>query len=188
MARVPRSDYAYIVARALDVGARGVMVPMVNSVSRRRRQSLKRCATRRSGVAVLPLGFPMTIMRQVHRLDKIEGSQCRERCHCTDRDGARARCGRRHCSGRRQLTCFGWAILILTNFLGIPGRIRSIRKYLDALGRVLSSAGRKYGKGLGFMAGGSLAWAKDYQDHGFNMLACGTDHGLTDGRSCRRDR
>ena len=31
MARVPRSDYAYI-ARALDVGARGIMVPMVNSV------------------------------------------------------------------------------------------------------------------------------------------------------------
>ena len=32
MARVPRSDYHFI-ARALDVGAKGIMVPMVESVA-----------------------------------------------------------------------------------------------------------------------------------------------------------
>ena len=35
MARVPRSDYAFI-SRALDVGAQGIMVPMVNSVEEAR--------------------------------------------------------------------------------------------------------------------------------------------------------
>ena len=63
----------------------------------------------------------------------------------------------------------------LTNFLGIPGQFDH-PKYLDALKRVVD-AGRKHGKGLGFMAS-DISWAQEYQDHGFNMLACGTDHGL----------
>ena len=63
----------------------------------------------------------------------------------------------------------------LTNFLGIPGKFDH-PKYLDAIARVVA-AGRKHGKGLGFMPT-DMTWAQDYQDHGFNMLACGTDHGL----------
>jgi 2-dehydro-3-deoxyglucarate aldolase/4-hydroxy-2-oxoheptanedioate aldolase len=63
----------------------------------------------------------------------------------------------------------------LTNFLGIPGQFDHPR-YLDAIAYVVE-AGRRHGKGLGFMAA-DKSWMQDYQDHGFNMLACGTDHGL----------
>ena len=63
----------------------------------------------------------------------------------------------------------------LTNFLGIPGQFDHPR-YLDAIAHVVE-AGRRHGKGLGFMAA-DKNWMQDYQGHGFNMLACGTDHGL----------
>ena len=63
----------------------------------------------------------------------------------------------------------------LTNFLGIPGEFDN-KIYKDALKRVVK-AGRKNGKGLGFMAS-DANWAREYKDLGFNMLASGTDHGL----------
>jgi len=63
----------------------------------------------------------------------------------------------------------------LTNFLGIPGEFDN-KIYRDALKRVVK-AGRRHGKGLGFMAGDET-WAREYKRHGFNMLAAGTDHGL----------
>ena len=63
----------------------------------------------------------------------------------------------------------------LTNFLGIPGQY-DYPRYLDALKRTVD-ADRKHGKGLSFMAS-DISWAQEYQDHGFNMLACGTDDGL----------
>ena len=60
----------------------------------------------------------------------------------------------------------------LTNFLGIPGAFDS-PAYLDAIRRVVD-AGRRHGKGLGFMPTDAI-WAARYRGLGFNMLAAGTD-------------
>jgi 2-dehydro-3-deoxyglucarate aldolase/4-hydroxy-2-oxoheptanedioate aldolase len=63
----------------------------------------------------------------------------------------------------------------LTNFLDIPGQFDN-PKFVDAVKRIVA-AGRKHKKGLGFMAA-DTAWANQFRELGFNMLATGTDHGI----------
>ena len=63
----------------------------------------------------------------------------------------------------------------MTNFLGIPGQFDH-PDYLSAIQRIVS-AGRKHGKALGFMAADE-AWAQQYREFGFNMIASGTDQSI----------
>ncbi len=63
----------------------------------------------------------------------------------------------------------------LANFLGIPGEFQN-PVFLNTVQTVVAAA-RRHNKGLGFMPADE-AWARDYKDYGFNMLAVGTDHGL----------
>jgi 2-dehydro-3-deoxyglucarate aldolase/4-hydroxy-2-oxoheptanedioate aldolase len=63
----------------------------------------------------------------------------------------------------------------LTNFLGIPGRFDD-PLYLDAIERIVA-AGRQHGKALGYMAA-EAGLARQYRQHGFNMIATGTDQGI----------
>lgn len=172
MARVPRSDYHFL-ARALDVGAKGVMIPMVESVDQAKAIA---AATRypplgRRGAA---FGFAHDDYASGAPLDKIEHA------NATNLVIAQIETERGLAVVEDIAAVDGIDVLWvghfdLTNFLGIPGQFDH-PTYLEALARVVA-AGRKYGKGLGFMPS-DPTWAKDYQDHGFNMLACGTDHGL----------
>ena len=59
MVRVPRGEYHFI-ARALDVGAQGVMVPMVESAEQARGIA-QSAGIPRKAAAELPLVLPMTI-------------------------------------------------------------------------------------------------------------------------------
>ena len=60
----------------------------------------------------------------------------------------------------------------LSNFMGVPGQFRH-PEYLAALRRIVAAA-RAHGKVAGFMAV-DAAWAREYWDHGFRMLAFGLD-------------
>ena len=172
MARVPRSDYAFI-ARALDVGAKGIMVPMVNSVEEAKAivEATRYPPDGRRGAA---FGFAHDDYEDGSPLDKMKAAnennvliaQIETELGLESVEGIAAVEG---------IDVLWVGHFDLTNFLGIPGQFDH-PKYLEALARVVA-AGRKHGKGLGFMAGDET-WAQDYQDHGFNMLACGTDHGL----------
>jgi 2-keto-3-deoxy-L-rhamnonate aldolase RhmA len=60
----------------------------------------------------------------------------------------------------------------LSNFLGIPAQFDHPR-FVEAVHTVVAAA-RKYGKGLGYMAG-DRASAERWRGYGFNMIAAGTD-------------
>lgn len=172
MVRVPRSDYTFL-ARALDVGAEGVMIPMVESVEQAKAiaEATRYPPKGRRGAA---FGFAHDGFERGEPADKIKFANARNLVIAqieTER-------------GLEQVEAIaavdGIDVLWvghfdLTNFLGIPGQFDN-PVYLKAIKRIVA-AGRAHGKGLGFMAT-DRKWATDYKKHGFNMLAAGTDMGL----------
>lgn len=172
MARVPRSDYAYL-ARALDIGCEGVMIPMVNTAEEAR-AIVEACRYPPVGRRGAAFGFAHDHYEAGSPLDKIKAANARnlviaqiETEHGLENvDEIAAVDG---------IDVLWVGHFDLTNFLGIPGEFDN-KTYKDALKRVVK-AGRDNGKGLGFMAS-DAKWAKDYKKLGFNMLATGTDHGI----------
>src|SRR5262249_27007241 len=61
----------------------------------------------------------------------------------------------------------------LSNFMGIPAQFQH-PDFLAAVRRTVAAA-QAHGKVAGFMAAGG-AWAREYWEHGFRMLAFGLDH------------
>ena len=172
MVRVPRGEYHFI-ARALDVGAQGVMVPMVESEAEARRfaDAMRYPPKGRRGAAFgfahdnYEPGDPATKMRAadarnlaIAQIETERGLDAVEAIAAVD-----------------GIDVLWVGHFDLTNFLGIPGQFDNPR-YVDAVKRIVA-AGRRHKKGLGFMAS-DTKWARDYKRLGFNMLASGTDHGL----------
>lgn len=172
MARVPRSDYAFL-ARALDVGARGVMIPMVESAAQAQAiaDATRYPPVGRRGAA---FGFPHDDYEGGSPLDKINAANA-ENLVIAQIETERGLDAVEEIAAVDGIDVLWVGHFDLTNFLGIPGQFDH-PKYLDALERVVK-AGRKAGKGLGFMPADRV-WAADYAKRGFNMLAVGTDHGL----------
>ncbi len=172
IARVPRGDYHFL-ARALDVGCEGVMIPMVESVEQ---ASAIAEATRyppmgRRGAA---FGFAHDHYAAGDPAEKIAAANARTLVIAqieTERGLAKVE----DIAAVPGIDVLWVGHFDLTNFLGIPGQFEH-PLFLDALRRVVA-AGRRHGKGLGFLAADS-GWAQAYRSHGFNMLAAGTDMGL----------
>ena len=61
----------------------------------------------------------------------------------------------------------------LSNFMGIPGQFQH-PDFLAAVRRTAAAA-HAHGKIAGFMAA-DAAWAREYWEHGYRMLAYGLDH------------
>lgn len=172
MARVPRSDYAYL-ARALDIGCEGVMVPMVNTADEAR-SVVEACRYPPVGRRGAAFGFAHDHYEAGSPVDKIK--------FANKRNLVIAQIETEHglenveeIAAVEGIDVLWVGHFDLTNFLGIPGEFDN-KIYRDALKRVVK-AGRKHGKGLGFMASDET-WAREYKRHGFNMLAAGTDQGL----------
>ena len=172
MARVPRSDYAYL-ARALDIGCEGVMVPMVNSADEAR-AIVEACRYPPVGRRGAAFGF-------AH--DHYEGGSPVAKAKAANaRNLVIAQIETEHgLENVEEIAAVDGIDVLwvghfdLTNFLGIQGEFDN-KIYRDALKRVVK-AGRANGKGLGFLAS-DPTWAKDYKKLGFNMLGAGTDHHL----------
>lgn len=169
MVRVPRSDYQFL-ARALDVGAEGVMIPMVESVAQAKAiaEATRYPPVGRRGAA---FGFAHDNYEGGAPADKIKAAnaktlviaQIETERGLADVEGIAAVDG---------IDVLWVGHFDLTNFLGIPGQFDN-PKYIDAIKRIVK-AGRANGKALGFMAA-DAKWARDYKKLGFNMLASGTD-------------
>lgn len=169
MARVPRGEYHFL-ARALDVGAQGVMVPMVESVDQARAiaEATRYPPAGRRGAA---FGFahddyaPGDVGAKMRALDArtLVIAQIETERGLAAVDAIAAVEG---------IDVLWVGHFDLTNFLGIPGAFEH-PTYLDAIGRVIA-AGRRHGKGLGFMAT-DPEWASRSRGLGFNVLAAGTD-------------
>jgi 2-dehydro-3-deoxyglucarate aldolase/4-hydroxy-2-oxoheptanedioate aldolase len=172
MVRVPRAEYQFI-ARALDVGVRGVMVPMVES---RQQAEVIAQATRyppqgRRGAA---FGFAHDDYQSDSVLETMKAANARTLAIAqieTERGLAEVD----EIAAVEGIDVLWVGHFDLTNFLGIPGEF-SNPKYLDALKRIVAAA-RMNKKGLGFMPA-SPELAVQYRMLGFNMLGAGTDQAI----------
>ena len=172
MVRVPRGEYHFL-ARALDVGAQGVMVPMVNSAAEARAiaEATHYPPKGRRGAAFsfahddYEPGDPAAKMKAadarnlvIAQIETERGLEAVEEIAAVD-----------------GIDCLWLGHFDLTNFLGIPGEFDN-PIYVAAVKRIVA-AGRRHKKALGFMAA-DAAWARQYRRYGFNMIATGTDHGI----------
>src|SRR5689334_3755570 len=169
MARVPRGEYHFI-ARALDVGALGVMVPMVASAAEA--EHLVSCSRYpphgRRGAA---FGFAhddyqggdvvakMAALNQrtmmIAQIETAEGLDNVEAIAAVP-----------------GIDALWIGQFDLTNFLGIPAQFRH-PAYLAAVDRVLAACAT-HGKTAGMLATDD-AWARDYVARGFRLMAYGID-------------
>jgi 2-dehydro-3-deoxyglucarate aldolase/4-hydroxy-2-oxoheptanedioate aldolase len=172
MVRVPRGEYHFI-ARALDVGVHGVMVPMVESAAQARSivEAMRYPPDGRRGAAFgfahdhYAAGDVLTTMRAANarnlaigQIETERGLEAVEEIAAVD-----------------GLDVLWLGHFDMTNFLGIPGQFEH-PKYLGAIERIVAAA-RRHKKGLGFMAADAAA-ARRYRGLGFNMIASGTDQAL----------
>ncbi len=170
MVRVPRGEYHFL-ARALDVGAEGVMVPMVESVDQARAiaEATHYPPRGRRGAAFgfahdhyTTTGDVGTTMRNADARNLVIAQIETERgLEAVDEIAA-----------VEGIDVLWLGHFDLTNFLGIPGQFDH-PKYLAAVERIVA-AGRRHKKALGFMASHEN-WARRYNELGFNIIAAGTD-------------
>ena len=172
LVRVPGTEYDFI-ARALDCGALGVMVPLVDTAEQA--QFIVSCTRYppegRRGAA---FGFAHDDyqggdvagkMRMIHErtlvIAMIETARGLENVETI--------------AAVPGVDVLWLGHFDLTNFLGIPGDF-SHPRYKEAIKRITSAASR-HGKAAGYMAA-DAALGREYLGHGFRMIATGTDQGL----------
>jgi 2-keto-3-deoxy-L-rhamnonate aldolase RhmA len=172
MVRVPRGEYTWI-ARALDLGARGVMVPMVESAAQAASivEAYRYPPAGRRGAA---FGFAHDDYSGGNVADKISGANARTMVL------AQIETERGLENVEAIAAVDGVDVLFvghfdLSNFMGIPGSFDDPR-FDQALRRVVEVA-RHHGKAAGFMAS-DRAWIDRVRAMGYSMIAVGTDSGL----------
>ena len=172
MARVPRGEYHFL-ARALDVGALGVMVPMVGT--REEAERIVACTRYppdgRRGAA---FGFAHDDYEGGEVAAKI--SALHERTLVIAQiETSEGLANVEAIAAVPGVDALWIGHFDLTNFLGIPGEFRH-PKYLAAVDRVLAACVVS-GKTPAFLATDD-AWARDYAAKGFRLMAYGIDQSL----------
>ena len=172
MVRVPRGEYHFL-ARALDVGAQGVMVPMVDSAEQARviAEATHYPPNGRRGAA---FGFPHDAYAAGDPAAKMKAADARNLI-IVQIETERGLAAVEAIAAVHGIDCLWLGHFDLTNFLGIPGQFDN-PVYLNAVKRI-AAAGRAHGKALGYMAA-DAALAKEYKALGFSMIATGTDQAI----------
>ena len=167
--RIPEVNYNYV-ARALDLGAAGIMAPMVNTYE----EALKIVQSSKyppKGVRGAGFGFahdkyknegPLSYIDKANNnlinIIQIETKQGLENVE--------------EIAAVEGVDCLWVGHFDLTNFLGIPGEFNS-KIYLNAINKVIVAA-KMNKKSLGIMVNNQDE-LKMYSDLGFNMIAVGTE-------------
>ena len=172
MVRVPRGEYTWL-ARSLDLGARGVMIPMVES-EEQARSIVQACRYPPVGRRGAAFGFA--------QCDYLGGDVGQKIAKAHERTMVIAQIeterGLDHVE--KIAAVDGIDVLWvghfdLSNFLGIPGQFADPR--FDAAMREVAEVCRRHGKAAGFMAT-DKAWIERAREMGYTMIAGGTDTGL----------
>jgi 2-dehydro-3-deoxyglucarate aldolase/4-hydroxy-2-oxoheptanedioate aldolase len=172
LVRVPATEYHFI-ARALDCGAMGIMVPMVGTPE----QAAQIVACTRyppEGRRGAAFGFAHDDYQGGDVKEKIRALHERTLVICM----IETRAGLENVEAIAAVP--GVDVLWLghfdlTNFLGIPADFAN-PIYRDAV-KAIAAAARTHGKAAGYMAADE-ALGREYLGHGYRMIATGTDQGL----------
>ena len=172
MVRVPRGEYTWI-ARALDLGARGVMIPMVESAEQAQ-SVVQACRYPPLGRRGAAFGFA-----QCDYLGGDVGEKIRK-YHERTLVIAQIETERGLEQVEQIAAVDGIDVLWvgqfdLSNFMGIPAQFKDPR--FDAAMRKVARVARAHGKAAGFMAT-DAAWIARAREMGYTMIAGGTDSGL----------
>ncbi|MBL8382592.1 MAG: hypothetical protein JNM90_05930 [Burkholderiales bacterium] len=169
MARVPRGEYHFI-ARALDVGVRGVMVPMVGSADEARH--IAACAhyppLGRRGAA---FGFAHDDFGGGAPADKIAAAH-RRTMVIAQIETVEGLAEVEAIAAVPGIDALWLGHFDLTNFMGIPGRFDH-PDYRAAVARI-ARACAAHGKAAGYLAA-DAGLAAEYLGHGYRLLAFGID-------------
>lgn len=172
MARVPTAGYNWI-ARALDSGAEGVMVPMVESAAQAQSivEAMRYPPAGRRGAA---FGFTHDHYTDLPVDEKVAHANARN-LTIAQIESERGVEDADAIAAVEGIDVIWIGHFDLSNFMGIPGQFDS-PVFNQAVDEIIAAT-RRHNKALGFMAGDAkwVEWAKEKD---FNMLACGTDQGL----------
>ena len=167
--RIPELNYNYV-ARALDLGASGVMVPMVNTADDAIKivQSSKYPPQGKRGAGFGfthdnylnhdPLSYIKRANNSLINIIQIETKTALENV--------------KEIASIKEVDCLWVGHFDLTNFLGIPGDFSS-NIYLNAIDEIILAA-NTYKKSLGIMVNNKQE-LETYSKLGFNMIAVGTE-------------
>jgi 2-dehydro-3-deoxyglucarate aldolase/4-hydroxy-2-oxoheptanedioate aldolase len=167
--RIPEVSYNYV-ARALDLGASGIMAPMVNTAEEAM-MVVKSSKYPPEGIRGAGFGFahdnynnqnPLKYIKKANN-ELINIIQIETKYGLENVESIAAIDG---------VDCLWVGHFDLTNFLGIPGDFTS-SIYLDAIKRVVD-AGKINKKSLGIMVNNNDE-LEMYSELGFNMIAVGTE-------------
>lgn len=170
LVRVPSGDY-HFVARALDIGAMGIMVPMVETAEQAR--AIVDC-TRYPPAGRRGAAFNVAAHDDYSggaETDKIAQANARTMVIALV-ETARGIENVDAIAAVDGVDVVWLGHYDLTNFLGIPGEFEHPR-FHAAVDRLVHAC-RKHGKTPGFLAGNEK-WARDFRAKGFRMIAYGVD-------------
>jgi 2-dehydro-3-deoxyglucarate aldolase/4-hydroxy-2-oxoheptanedioate aldolase len=172
MVRVPRGEYTWL-ARALDIGARGVMIPMVESAAQAR-SIVEACRYPAAGRRGAAFGFAQDDYTSGDVGEKVRLANERTLVVAqieTERGLERVE----EIAAVDGIDVLWVGHFDLSNFLGIPAQFGDPR--FDQAMRQVAEVARRHGKAAGFMAT-DRAWIDRVRAMGYSMIAIGTDQGL----------
>ena len=170
MVRVPALQYHFI-ARCLDMGAMGIMVPMVESAAQAREIV--------SATRYPPSGRRGAAFSMAHD-DYAGGSVADKIAAANERtlvialvETVAGVAAVDEIAAVDGIDVVWMGHFDLTNFMGIPGQFKN-PEYLLAVDTIVQAANR-HGKIPGMMAADEV-WAQNYLAKGFRIIAYGVDH------------
>jgi len=172
MVRVPRGEYTWL-ARSLDLGARGVMIPMVESEAQAR-SIVESCRYPPAGRRGAAFGFAQCDYLGGNVGDKIRAYHDRTLV-IAQIETERGLENVEAIAAVEGIDVLWVGHFDLSNFMGIPAQFDDPR--FDAAMRRVAEVSRRHGKAAGFMAT-DAAWVERAREMGYTMIAAGTDTGL----------
>jgi len=172
MVRVPRGEYHFI-ARALDIGAMGVMVPMVGTA--------EEAADIVACTRYPPLGRRGAAFGFAH--DDYQGGDVAAKMAAIHErtlvipqiETAEGLANVEAIAAVDGVDALWLGHFDLTNFMGIPGQFQH-PDYIAGVRNIVTAC-EKHGKAPAFLAADD-AWAREYHAHGFRLMAYGIDQAM----------
>ncbi len=172
MVRVPRGDYVWL-ARALDLGARGVMVPMVETADEAR-AIVRACRYPPQGRRGAAFGFAQCDYQGGDVGEKIRTLHERTLV-IAQIETERGLDNVEEIAAVEGIDVLWVGHFDLSNFLGIPARFDD--PVFDEAMRKVVRVARQYRKVAGFMAT-DTNWVERVRGMGYTMIAGGSDTGI----------